>query len=32
MKTLSPEPGPALTDRIIRLGMKVHRTLGLGLF
>ena len=25
------EPGPALTDRIIRLGIKVHRKLGPGL-
>jgi GxxExxY protein len=28
---LAPEPGPALTERIIRLGIKVHRTLGPGL-
>ena len=27
----APEPGAALTDRIIRLGIKVHRTLGPGL-
>ena len=26
-----PEPGPVLTDRIIRLGIKVHRKLGPGL-
>ena len=27
----APEPGPGLTDRIIRLAIKVHRTLGPGL-
>ena len=31
METRTPEPGPALTDRIIRLGIKVHRKLGPGL-
>lgn len=31
MKAFSPEPGSVLTDRIIRLGIKVHRTLGPGL-
>jgi len=31
MKTRSPEPGPALTDRIIGLAIKMHRKLGRGL-
>jgi GxxExxY protein len=31
MKPRTPEPGPLLTDRIIRLAIKVHRTLGPGL-
>jgi GxxExxY protein len=31
MEHRSPEPGPALTSRIIRLGIKVHRKLGPGL-
>ena len=32
MNTRSPEPGPDLTDRIIRLAIKVHRKLGPGLY
>jgi GxxExxY protein len=31
MKMPSPEPGPLLTERIIKLGIKVHRKLGPGL-
>ena len=31
MKARSPEPGPVVTDRIIRLAIKVHRRLGPGL-
>jgi GxxExxY protein len=31
MNTRAPEPGPVLTDRIIRLGIKIHRKLGPGL-
>jgi GxxExxY protein len=31
MKPLAPEPGFALTDQIIRLGIKIHRKLGPGL-
>jgi GxxExxY protein len=31
MNVLAPEPGPALTERIIRLGIKVHQKLGPGL-
>jgi GxxExxY protein len=31
MRARSPEPGPILTDRIIGLAIKVHRTLGPGL-
>ena len=31
MNDRTSEPGPALTDRIIRLGIKVHRKLGPGL-
>jgi GxxExxY protein len=31
MNTRAPEPGPALTDRIIRRAIKVHRALGPGL-
>jgi GxxExxY protein len=31
MKVRSPEPGPVLTERIIRLAIKVHRKLGPGL-
>jgi GxxExxY protein len=31
MKARFPEPGPVVTDRIIRLAIKVHRRLGPGL-
>jgi GxxExxY protein len=31
MKVRSPEPGPILTDQLIRLAIKVRRTLGPGL-
>jgi len=31
MSGCAPEPGPALTDRIIGLAIKVHRRLGPGL-
>ena len=31
MKHHPPEPGPALTDRIIGLGIRIHRKLGPGL-
>jgi GxxExxY protein len=31
MNARAPEPGPVLTERIIRLGIKAHRTLGPGL-
>jgi GxxExxY protein len=31
MKARFPEPGPVLTERIIRLGIKVHKSLGPGL-